>query len=136
MDRMNIEKLKDAVCYMANKYRPEIVACEANAFQHLLINEFKERLSKLALTGQVIGLKNNINKEIRIRRLGPYLEKGQFKFVRSAGNLLLIKQLKSFPVGSHDDGPDSMEQALRSLINLFNFKVNNGIQVYGINSVR
>jgi predicted phage terminase large subunit-like protein len=136
MDRMNIEKLKDAVCFMANKYRPEIVACEANAFQHLLINEFKERLSKLALTGQVIGLKNNINKEIRIRRLGPYLEKGQFKFVRSAGNLILLKQLKSFPVGSHDDGPDSMEQALRSLINLFNFKVNNGIQIYGINPVR
>jgi hypothetical protein len=32
----------------------------------------------------------------------------------------LIQQMKDFPVGDHDDGPDALEMALRLMIELWN----------------
>jgi hypothetical protein len=32
----------------------------------------------------------------------------------------LVQQLRDFPVGAHEDGPDALEMALRVMIELWN----------------
>ena len=67
------------------------------------------------------GINNTVNKQVRIRRLGPLLSQLRLRFkARSPGTLLLVQQLRAFPVGDHDDGPDSLEVALRVLTELWN----------------
>lgn len=52
----------------------------------------------------------------RIRRLGTFLSRGLVRFKRnSPGSLLLMQQLREFPFGDHDDGPDALEMAIREL---------------------
>jgi hypothetical protein len=34
-----------------------------------------------------------------------------------------VQQLMDFPVGDHDDGPDALEMALRTMIELWNGRV-------------
>ena len=69
----------------------------------------------------LVELDNQVNKQVRIRRLGTYLSQRRLRFKsRSAGTTLLVQQLQDFPVGDHDDGPDALEQALRVLTDLWN----------------
>ncbi len=57
---------------------------------------------------------NTVKKQVRIRRLGPYLSRRQMRFLsRSVSTQLLVDQLRDFPAGAHDDGPDALEMALR-----------------------
>jgi predicted phage terminase large subunit-like protein len=59
-------------------------------------------------------LENRVAKLVRIRRLSPYLAARRLRFKRhSPGTQLLVEQLKMFPVGDHDDGPDALEMAIR-----------------------
>jgi hypothetical protein len=51
---------------------------------------------------------------VRIRRLGPYLSSRRLRFKSdSPSTRLLVEQLKEFPAGDHDDGPDALEMAIR-----------------------
>ena len=53
-------------------------------------------------------------KEVRLRRLGPWLASGKIHFrTHSPGAALLVEQLEQFPIGDHDDGPDALEMAIR-----------------------
>lgn len=62
----------------------------------------------------VFGIHNQIKKIVRIRRLTPYLAKRQIRFKGgSRGARLLVEQLRDFPNGDHDDGPDALEMAFR-----------------------
>jgi len=71
----------------------------------------------------IYGLNNQTNKQVRIRRLGTYLAQRKLRFKsHSPGTALLVEQLRDFPVGDHDDGPDALEMALRLLIDLWNGK--------------
>ena len=57
---------------------------------------------------------NHVNKLVRIRRLGPYLASRRLRFkAHSPSTRLLVEQLRTFPVGDHDDGPDAAEMAVR-----------------------
>jgi predicted phage terminase large subunit-like protein len=55
-----------------------------------------------------------LKKVVRIRRLTPYLAKRQIRFkAGSKGARLLVEQLRDFPNGDHDDGPDALDQAVQ-----------------------
>jgi predicted phage terminase large subunit-like protein len=62
---------------------------------------------------------NRISKVVRIRRLTQYLSAGRLKFkAGSRGARMLVEQLRDFPNGDHDDGPDALEMAIRLAIQL------------------
>ena len=57
---------------------------------------------------------NHVPKIVRIRRLTSLLAQGRIKFkADSPGARLLVEQLRDFPNGDHDDGPDALEMATR-----------------------
>jgi predicted phage terminase large subunit-like protein len=100
---------------LCRRFRPEIFGIEANQFQELLGGEFAAELARQKLIGIVPwAVENRVNKETRIRRLGPYLSNRRIKFKSgSPGTRLLVEQLKEFPLADHDDGPDALEMAIR-----------------------
>jgi predicted phage terminase large subunit-like protein len=105
----------------ARTFRPlDGFGVEANAFQRLMAIEF-QRVSRLA--GIMLPLHtvtNTTPKQVRIRRLTPQLARRNVRFVEGPGTRLLVQQLREFPLGRHDDGPDAMTGALTLAVELYN----------------
>lgn len=97
------------------KFGPDVFTVEGNAWQDLLGPEFERTFNARGIWDAGVSITDNtVPKIVRIRRLGKYLETGRMKFKRnSPGTMLAISQMKDFPVGDHDDGPDSIEMAVR-----------------------
>ncbi|MBA3483148.1 MAG: hypothetical protein H0T51_15175 [Pirellulales bacterium] len=103
---------------MAGALRPEEVGFESNGFQELLAGDFEDYQENHGGFPYVVERIQNysVEKRTRIRRLGGYLGKRRLRFNRGVpGVELLIKQLKAFPKGDYDDGPDALEMAVRRL---------------------
>ncbi|MEN6494067.1 MAG: hypothetical protein ABFD16_07235, partial [Thermoguttaceae bacterium] len=89
-------------------------------YQDLLGSAFAEEFQRQGLLGVApCGLDNQVNKRVRIRRLGPYLAARRLRMKSdSPPTRLLVNQLREFPVSDHDDGPDALEMAIRLLEHL------------------
>jgi hypothetical protein len=55
---------------------------------------------------------NNVPKSVRIRRLSDYLRRGQIRVRNTPGGRLLVDQLRDWPHGQYDDGPDALATAV------------------------
>lgn len=99
------------------KFRPDIFGIEVNQFQELLKDDFETAFHAAGLGHVALWpVSNTVNKKVRIRRLGPLLSAKRLKFKQHSPSVrILLDQLKSFPVGDHDDGPDALEMAVRML---------------------
>ena len=104
----------DAVRW-CRKHKPDAFGVEANQWQQQQAGEFEAQFARQGqLSVSPSELHSYTQKEMRIRRLGPYLSQRRLRFRRgSPGTELLVEQLRDFPIGSHDDGPDALEMALR-----------------------
>jgi hypothetical protein len=59
---------------------------------------------------------NTTQKELRLQwKLGPKLANKLLRFRDTPGCRLLVQQLREFPLGRHDDGPDALEMAFGGL---------------------
>ena len=104
------------------RFRPDLFGVESNQFQDLLSGEFEAEFRRQGILGaRPTPIENHTAKQVRIRRLGPYLSSRRLRFKSdSSGTRLLIEQLQEFPVGDHDDGPDALEMALRLAAEVLN----------------
>jgi predicted phage terminase large subunit-like protein len=104
---------------MALRYAPHLVAVESNAFQFLLAPEFDRQCRERRVPPLPLWLVNQHGgKELRIRRLGSYLLREKLRLRDTPGCRLLVRQLRDFPLGEYDDGPDALELAMRTLFYL------------------
>jgi predicted phage terminase large subunit-like protein len=100
---------------MCARFEPDAFGVESNQFQELLASEIHAefRRAKRRATS-LYGIQNHTNKLVRIRRLGAYLSQRRMRFLAwNASTRLLVDQLRDFPLGDHDDGPDALEMAVR-----------------------
>jgi hypothetical protein len=97
------------------RFQPDAFGVEANQFQDLLAGEFEAEFRRQGMLGvRPWTLDNRVNKQVRIRRLGPYLSGRRLRFKsKCASTRLLVEQISEFPVADHDDGPDAAEMAVR-----------------------
>lgn len=96
------------------RFKPDAIGIEANQFQDLLGGQFEAELLAQGVLGTAPWLiDNRINKLVRIRRLGPYLDTHRFRFRNTPSTRIVVDQLRTFPIGDHDDGPDALEMAIR-----------------------
>lgn len=97
------------------RFRPLTFGVEANQFQELLAGELAAEFRLRGISHVTpCAIHNALNKRVRIRRIGPLLSQRRLRFyARSAATRLLVDQLRDFPAGAHDDGPDALEMALR-----------------------
>ena len=105
---------------LAERFRPDAFGVESNMYQELLAGEFAAEFARRRLvTFHPWTLDNRVNKQVRIRRLGPLLAGRRLRFKRrSYGAELLVRQLRDFPMADHDDGPDAAEMAVRLALEL------------------
>jgi len=130
LERLPVSDMVALGVQLYQKYRPAIFAVEANQFQELLCDEFDRQLAAppaecsavLRSAGgaaNVYPIRNTLSKKTRIRRLDGYLAMRRLRFCSSSPSCrLLVEQLRSFPIGAHDDGPDALEMALRMVESL------------------
>ncbi|MHB1033220.1 MAG: hypothetical protein ACYC0Y_01130 [Pirellulales bacterium] len=97
------------------QFQPDGFGVETNQFQELLGADFEAEFVRQGLLGvRPWAMDNRVNKLVRIRRLGPYLSARRLRFKdQSPSTRLLVEQMKEFPTGDHDDGPDAAEMAIR-----------------------
>jgi predicted phage terminase large subunit-like protein len=99
---------------LCQRHRPHAFGVEANQFQDLLAREIAAEFRRQRRVVSPYAIHNHLNKQVRIRRLGPYLASRRLRFFApSASTRLLVEQLRDFPLGDHDDGPDALEMAIR-----------------------
>jgi hypothetical protein len=94
-----------------------------------LFTQIKQRFAAAGINTPVLGVKQNIKKEVRIRRLGPYLENNTLKVLNNKSCKIFVKEAKEFPVGATDDLLDSCEIALRVLQQVVNTRIKRNITV-------
>lgn len=112
------------------QFKPDVFGIEDAMFQDLFKPIFDQRCKDVGIPPLPIVMLDHrtktrtdrgkskgkqVPKELRIGRLGPYLANDKLRFARSSGCRLLIDQLKEFPLGDYDDGPDALEMAIRLL---------------------
>lgn len=105
---------------------PDAVGIETNGFQHVLAGMVEEESKKRGLMLPVWTMVNSGSEAMggqkvqRIRRLVPYMSRGEVRYRKTTGGDMLVEQLRAFPVGEHDDGPDALEMGVRLLRQLHN----------------
>lgn len=112
------------------QFQPDLFGIEANQFQELLAGEFEAEFHRQGiLAARPTPMENRTTKQVRIRRLGPYLSSKRVRFKNnSPGTRLLVEQLQEFPIGDHDDGPDALEMAIRLAADLLSVRsINDGL---------
>jgi len=106
---------------LGREYPGSSMVVETNIGSELLIAEVERQQRKSNTLFPVMGYENRVPKLDRIRmKLGPYLARGRFRFRATKGGKMLVAQLQQFPNGEHDDGPDSLELAVRRLEEIVN----------------
>ncbi|MCS7306265.1 MAG: phage terminase large subunit [Thermoguttaceae bacterium] len=100
---------------LVRQVRPELLGIESNQFQELFGSEFEAQFRREGLWGvRLVKIENQVNKQVRIRRLGPLLAQHRLRFKADCPSTrLLVSQLRDFPLGDYDDGPDALEMAVR-----------------------
>jgi predicted phage terminase large subunit-like protein len=113
--RRDVRRIIDDGLHLARRFRPHVFGVEANQFQEVLAEIFRDRCRELNLSLPLECIHNHLSKQTRIRAgLTPHLARGEFRFLRdSPGTKLLIEQLIAFPTADFDDGPDALEMAVR-----------------------
>lgn len=112
--KCNTAELTETAIELYRQFRPDWMGVEVNQFQQLLASDIERVANEHRLLIPLYQLNNRVNKLVRVRRLTPYLANGQFRFKgNSPGARLLVEQLRDFPNGDHDDGPDALEMAIR-----------------------
>lgn len=95
------------------RFNPDCFGFEANGFQELLGKFFRDAATAAKLTFNYRLDYNQTNKIARIQRLSVPLSSGRLRFKRTPGTMELVKQLRQFPTGKFDDGPDALEGVIR-----------------------
>lgn len=104
--RRKPDETVDRVCYLARHLEADVIAIEANGFQDIIATELRNRLQDI----RIVPVTHSRNKLQRIQQLQPLVKSGRLQFSRE--HELLIKQLRDFPRGAHDDGPDALQMAV------------------------
>lgn len=120
--RRDAEQIVDDGVEHLKRFGPDAFGVESNAFQHLFAPLFRAAVAKQRIPLPLVLLNNVVKKIVRIRRITEPLRMKKMRFRNTPGTRLLVQQLREFPLGEYDDGPDGLEMARRIAIELHNTK--------------
>jgi predicted phage terminase large subunit-like protein len=116
LDKVPLDQYLNIVVEKIKHWQPDIVAADSNAFQEVVAKDLKNRLiaEGYPASTRYKEIKNRTKKELRIEAMKPDIEGGMIMFSRK--HALLLEQFEQYGQGSHDDGPDSMNMAITTVI--------------------
>ncbi len=101
--------IEDVIQYQRLRHYASF-AVETNQFQQFLSDELQRRSAMAAVYVPVTDLHNSTDKTGRIQSLQPLIRSGNLRLSRR--HIVLLEQLRQFPMGKHDDGPDALHMAV------------------------
>jgi len=109
--KINSKELIDHLFYLHKTYTPQFIGLEETTFTMAIQPFIQDEMRKRQVFFSVSPVKHKgINKEVRIRGLIPRWESKSIFFV--AENLELLDEMRTFPLGQHDDVLDSLSMQL------------------------
>lgn len=108
--RRKPDQTLERIVSLAKVYKYNEFAFEANQFQDVLADQLQERLRQAGVFIRPKKVTHTNHKQTRIESLEPLITSGTLRFSRR--HSLLLEQLRQFPLGAHDDGPDALEMAV------------------------
>lgn len=114
--RIDSAKIVESAIEHQRAFGADGFGVEVNQFQELLADQIWQTSVARNVPVPVCGINNGsaVSKVVRIRRLTTWLARRAIRFkAGSPGSRLLVEQLRDFPTGKHDDGPDALEMAIR-----------------------
>lgn len=93
------------------EFRPHAFIYESNGFQEYVGHAIIRLAISRGITIPLYAYNNTDNKHARIRTLGALFAQRRIRVRKTKGGALLVSQLKEFPTGLHDDGPDALKLA-------------------------
>jgi hypothetical protein len=114
----------DTAIEIQKQLQGDFFGVETNQLQEFLADDIVRRGQERGVKPPVFMFDNTVPKAVRTRRLTPLLSQRRLRFkTGSKVAKLLVEQLRDFPCGEIDDGPDCCEMAARlaseALANLF-----------------
>lgn len=100
----------DRIIHYAKMYRFTNFGIEGNQFQEVMVENLRERARAACVPVPITSIKNRSGKQQRIAALESEVSQGRLIFARQ--HTVFMEQLRSFPLGKHDDGPDALEMAV------------------------
>jgi len=100
----------ERIIQYAQMYSIRKFAVESNQFQSVMVDNLERRAKENGVSLRIKRVENRTNKQARIANLEPEVAQGRIRFRKR--DVLLLEQLRAFPLGSHDDGPDALEMAV------------------------
>jgi predicted phage terminase large subunit-like protein len=87
-------------------------AFEKNQFQEIMLDNLIKRAQLSGVCFNSRPINSQANKQARITGLEALVTQGLIVFSRR--HQVLLEQLRQFPLGKHDDGPDALEMAIQA----------------------
>lgn len=113
--KRNQNELIEAILQVASDYQHCLkkFSIESNGFQELIVDEIRERAYEegVNVNFEAVNHSGNQDKFGRIQTLQASVNSGKLQFLPS--QRLLLDQLKHYPKGRHDDGPDALAMAAK-----------------------
>ncbi len=100
----------DRIVEYLKLYEVRLFSVESNQFQQLMVDQLISRLRGEDIATIVWPVTNSVAKVQRIAGLEPLVTQGRVVF--SSAHEVLMDQLREFPLGRHDDGPDALQMAV------------------------
>ena len=86
-------------------------AFEKNQFQEIMLDNLTKRAQTAGVRFNPRPINSQTNKQARIAGLETLVTQGLIIFSRR--HKILLDQMRQFPLGKHDDGPDALEMAIQ-----------------------
>lgn len=104
------DNLVEAILAYQTRRKCAVFGIESNQFQSLLAGELRRRGNAQGVYPRTKEINHTSDKLGRIQSLQPLVASGTIRFSRR--HQTLLDQLRQFPKGNHDDGPDALEMAV------------------------
>ena len=110
IERRKPDAIIEAVIQYERIRKYATFAIETNQFQQFLSDELQRRSAMASVYVPITDIHNSTDKVGRIQSLQPLIRSGNLRLSRR--HIILLEQLRQFPMGKHDDGPDALQMAV------------------------
>ncbi len=111
--RMTTPEVIEQLAGMIQQSGCKVATMETHGFQEQLAVDVRRLLDERHSLIQLHPFDSMENKEVRIRlALSEWLHMHRIRFKDTVGGRLTVNQLKEFPSGEHDDGPDALAMGI------------------------
>ncbi|MDQ0270734.1 phage terminase large subunit [Cytobacillus purgationiresistens] len=116
VQRLPIDDYFEVIVDKVKLWQPDVIAADANVAQEFIADQLTKRLDAegYPATTRLKKIKNRTKKELRIEAMKPDIENGTIRFNKK--HTLLLEQFERYGQGANDDGPDSLQMAVSTVV--------------------